>query len=68
MAVKKLYLHAISINTFEWVDDPKRATKDAKDSLEVTLKQFHDAKVERAPRESQQIEPDWVITTEVEIK
>jgi hypothetical protein len=64
----KVYLRAININVFEWVNDPKCATKDAKESLEVTLKQFHDAKVERAPRESQQIEPEWVITTEREVK
>lgn len=64
----KVYLRAININVFEWVNDPKCATTDAKESLEVTLKQFHDAKVERAPRESQQIEPEWVITTEREVK
>ena len=60
----KLYLKATGINKFEWVDKPEKANKDAKEAMEVTLKQFQSAKLEQAPRQSQQIEPGWVISVD----
>jgi hypothetical protein len=62
--MSNVYLHATGINTFEWVDKPENATSDAKESMEVTLKQFQGAKLERAPKKTQQHEPDWIISRE----
>jgi hypothetical protein len=41
--MSKVYLHATGIKTFEWVDKPENATADAKESMDVTLKQFKNA-------------------------
>jgi len=59
-----VYLHATDINKFEWVDKPENATADAKESMEVTLKQFKGAELERAPKKTPQHEPGWIISKE----
>jgi hypothetical protein len=63
--MSKVYLHATDINKFEWVNKPENATADAKESMEVTLKQLQGAKLERAPKKTPEHEPDWIISTEV---
>jgi hypothetical protein len=60
----RLYLKATGINKFEWVGKPEKASTDAKDSMEVTLKQFQSAKLEQAPRKSQESEPGWLISVD----
>jgi hypothetical protein len=60
--MSKVYLHATDINKFEWVDKPENATSDAKESMEVTLKQFKGAELERAPKKTPQHEPGWIIS------
>jgi hypothetical protein len=60
----KLYLKATGIDKFEWVDTPEKASADAKESMEVTVKKFQGAKLEPAPRRSQQIEPGWIISVD----
>jgi hypothetical protein len=64
----KLYLKATGINRFEWVDKPEKATTDARKSMEVTVKQFQSAKLEQAPRRSQQMEPDWIISVDAVVE
>lgn len=63
--MSKLYLNAIGINKFEWVDKPEDAKTNAKKTVEVTLKQLQGAKLERAPKKIPEHEPDWIISTEV---
>ncbi len=60
----KLYLKATGINKFEWVGKPEKASKDNKGAMEVTLKQLQGAKLEEAPRQPRQVEPDWIISVD----
>jgi hypothetical protein len=62
--MSKVYLLVTGINKFEWVDKPEKATADAKEATEVTLKKFKGAELEQAPRKTQQIEPGWIISKE----
>ncbi len=62
--MSKVYLHATGIDKFEWVDKPENATALAKESMEVTLKQFQNAKLERAAKKTPEHEPDWIISTD----
>jgi hypothetical protein len=59
----KVYLRATGDDTFKWVDKPSKATADYKGAMQVTLKQFRRAKLERAPKKSLQHEPGWIIST-----
>ncbi len=60
----RVYLRATGINKVEWISNPERATVDAKESMEVTLKQLKGAELEQAPRKTQEAEPGWVISKE----
>ena len=62
--MSKVYLHATDINKFEWVDKPEKATVDAKESMEVTLKQLKGAELEQTPRKTEENEPGWIISSE----
>lgn len=61
----KVYLRATGINRFEWVDNPENATADAKEAMEVTLKQFKDAELVQAPKKTLEHQPGWIISREV---
>jgi hypothetical protein len=62
--MSKIYLLATGTKEFQWVDKPENATVDAKESMEVTLKQFKGAKLEQSRKKTQQHEPGWIISSE----
>ena len=62
--MSKIYLLATGTNEFQWVDKPENATVDAKESMEVTLKQLQGAKLERAPKKYDGHESGWIISSE----
>jgi hypothetical protein len=53
-------------NSFEWVDSPDKVThpEPSKQAAEVTLKRLKGAKLEQAPRKSQQSDPGWIISVD----
>lgn len=61
--MSKVYLRARG-DKFEWVDKLENATVDAKESMDVTLKQLKGAKLEQAPKKTLEHEPGWIISTE----
>jgi hypothetical protein len=62
--MSKVYLLATGTKEFEWVDEPGNATVDAKESMEVTLKQLQGAKLECATKKNDVHEPRWIISSE----
>ena len=62
--MSKVYLRAVGVRTFEWVDKVEDATEESKESTDVTLKQLKAAKLERAPKKTPVQDPGWVISSE----
>jgi hypothetical protein len=62
--MSKVYLNAIGTNTFEWVDKLEKAIPQAKEAVEVTLKQLRGTELEQAPRKTEIVEPGWIISRE----
>jgi hypothetical protein len=61
----KVYMRAANAVTFEWVDKPEYATSYDKNEMELILKRFDGAKLERAPEKHPRYEHGWIISKEV---
>ena len=60
----KVYMRAANANTFEWVDRPEYATAFDKEEMEVMLKRFEGAELERAPEKHPLHGQGWIISKE----